>query len=183
MTELSKRRISRILLVVCFGGIVCGLSLVYAEESPFWEAAGYRANAIRLVPQGWAFFTRDPRERVEYVYEQQQGEWVVDGRFYAGTRSWGDLLKRNRLIHVELAQVLSEVPDSSWKQCGKALSKCVKERTYERVTVDNETALQDFCGEYMVERRERIPWAWFESNERFHMPSKAVKIRVKCKSE
>lgn len=180
MGPKTKNRLIKLLLASIWGGVIAYLTLVYAEESPFWEVANQRANVIRIAPQGWAFFTRDPREPVDQAYTQKEGRWVLDGRFYSGTRSFGDLLKRNRLVQVELAHVLSRVDESEWTACKDSLQGCIERGGFNDVTVRNETNLQNLCGRYMIERQPPVPWAWSGASEEVYMPSQIVALDVVC---
>jgi len=167
------------LLLVLWSSIIFYLAGVYAQENPFWKLQSHRAEMIRVSPQGWAFFTRDPREPVDRVYIREENGWVFDERFYAGSRSSSDAFKRNRLVHVELGHALARVRSSQWVKCKDDLYTCLHEVDIERVQVTNRTNMQSVCGEFLIERQPPFPWAWASTSE-VYMPSKLLHAVVQC---
>jgi hypothetical protein len=103
----------------------------------------------------------------------------LDERFYAGSRSFSDIFKRNRLVHVELGHALARVRASQWVECKHDLYSCLHEVDIERVRLTNRTKLQNVCGEFLIERQPPVPWAWAGTSE-VYMPSKLLHAVVQC---
>jgi len=165
---------------ILWRGIIVLLLLTYAGESPFWETRNYLSEAIGIAPQGWAFFTRDPREPQEKVYFKENGSWVLDQRFYAGSRPLSKLYERNRLVHVELANILQQVEDDMWRECQDGLAACISDTNIPVVAVRNISNLQILCGQFLIESQPPVPWAWASSKKSVYMPSKLVQLEVEC---
>lgn len=181
MSHAWKTFLIRVCLTLFWGSVIVGLTLTYATESPFWETSKHRQNAIRMAPQGWEFFTRNPREPTNQVYVQRDGQWTLDDRFYAGSRSLKMLVQRNRLVDVELAHLLAQVKDSTWTECEEGLRACTEAGRFERVAVANESNLRNVCGSFLIERQRPTPWAWTADSDDLYMPAKLVAIDVDCR--
>jgi antimicrobial peptide system SdpA family protein len=180
VSDFWKNRLIQAGLTLFWGSVIVLLMLTYASESPFWETRAHLPDAISVAPQGWAFFTRDPREATKKVYVEQRGEWNVDQRFYAGSRSLSELFKRNRLVQVELANVLQQVGDDEWMGCEETRAACTARPDLPEVDVRNTSNMQQFCGRFLIEKQPPVPWAWARSADSIYMPSELVVLDVAC---
>jgi antimicrobial peptide system SdpA family protein len=134
---------------------------------------------IAVFPQGWAFFTRDPREPVDEAY--RPGERLVPILYpNSSARNLFGFSRRARAQNVEMAALLLEVPASAWKECRAPLRRCLEVAPGCAVAVANVSVTRQICGPVVVERQPPVPWAWGRSTGRIHMPSKVVRLEVAC---
>jgi antimicrobial peptide system SdpA family protein len=133
------------------------------------------------LPQGWKFFTRNPREDVQFLFVRDSlGNWMPFG-FGANTRpvNWFGISRKNRAQGVEIARLLQDIPKEAWMPTRgdpiEALEKCPLV-----VTVENNSSRPTIRGIIGVVEQPHVPWAWFAKDAKVIMPSKVIKIEVKC---
>jgi len=129
-----------------------------------------------VVPQGWGFFTRDPRELQTLVYAKSDQEFVLVNKSGAEPEYLFGLSRRSRRINVELGQIFGLIPDSLWVDCpSKNLSTCESLEAHHY----KNPYLNPICkGEYLLVSQEPVPWAWSQSYYKINMPFKVCKIYV-----
>lgn len=137
-------------------------------------------NMVGLMPQGWAFFTRSPREDQMYVYQSIDGELVRLPYSNISKESWFGFNRKVRAKGIELGNLLERTQHLSWHPCEGNLNDCPGLDTIATHDIKNTAQLRTVCGEYYLVHRPITPWAWASSDEEFYMPSKILKINVLC---
>jgi len=152
-------------------------------DSPLRADFTTRRGMIAFFPQGWAFFTRDPREAVDRAY--RPGPPLVP-LLYANTspRNLFGFGRGARTLNVELAALLHELPAAAWQPCDAPLQRCVEAGAWAgtggSVAIVNRATEPRICGDVVVERQPPVPWAWGRSIDETHMPSKVARLEVRC---
>ena len=161
----------------CLFGYVLVHSLPYNPiGSQYPDRIGVRA----FVPEGWAFFTKNPREQQFMAYTKQAGEWrPALSMPVARPRNVFGLNRAARAQGVELGMLLHEVPESAWSACSEPDAACLRLPPLE-APIANEASAQTLCGEVGVIFREPVPWAWRRKVSPDEMPASVAKIRVQC---
>jgi antimicrobial peptide system SdpA family protein len=136
-----------------------------------------------LFPEGWAFFTKSPRDERPFVFVRTATGWTDASR--APIRRARNAFGLNRAVraqNVELALLLNEqAVRKGWKACEfKAFGPCLDAAP--AAMLRNTSPRPTLCGEVGVARQKPIPWAWArsESRESVVMPITAVRMRVEC---
>jgi antimicrobial peptide system SdpA family protein len=138
-------------------------------------------NTLLVLPEGWAFFTKNPREARFLVFGQtSDGSW---------TRSFGEspelsatfgFSRRVRSLNVEAGLILSRVTDGQWRKCSGAPGTCLALWSDKVLAAVNATPEPSLCGPIGVVKQDRVPWAWAKSVNPDAMPSQIVRIDVRC---
>lgn len=149
-------------------------------ENPLPSSLKLQQNLIVLFPQGWAFFTRDPREPTEQVYRRSAGGLREVSYANSSARNFFGLRRDARAVHVELVHLLSRTPIHRWQPCDNRTPQCAKEVAESPVVLSNDTPLQQLCGDLIVVRRPPVPWAWSRARRTIHMPGSVLSLRVRC---
>jgi len=149
-------------------------------DSPLRPSLRFRQDVIAIAPQGWAFFTRDPREPVDRIYARSESGWVQVTYTNSSARNWLGLKRDARALNVELASLLSEVDSSQWGDCPGQLESCLRKRDVPAVAVVNRSSIRALCGEILVERRPPAPWAWSRAKRPVLLDSKVARLEVRC---
>ncbi|MBJ7895168.1 SdpA family antimicrobial peptide system protein [Bacillus atrophaeus] len=133
-----------------------------------------------LYPQGWGFFSKNPREEMINVYETKT---------YAQAVSWPNNSFKNifgldrygRAQGIELGYLIEQIPKSiEWEKCHYGSITCLK-KTYTLVTINNKTPNASLCGNLGLSRETLIPWAWSsKSRSNISKESKVLRVEVKC---
>lgn len=136
---------------------------------------------IRAFPQGWAFFTRTPREEQQSVYRLDGETLVALDRFpHAEPRNDFGLDRGSRKQSVELATLLHAVPEESWTECrATSLADCVR-KISAAYPADNSQPNPTLCGPIVVAAHEPVPWAYRDLYQEPTIITRAAKLDVRC---
>lgn len=131
-----------------------------------------------FVPQGWAFFTRDPKEEVVQLYMQQDDDLILINK--SASLSFKDFfgLKRDvRKKSAELAEILKKIPSRKWS-ISDDLDKLKNLRSLNTTdTIINVFEEKLLRGNYVIYSSRRKPWAWAKSETK--IPYRYIKIYIK----
>lgn len=150
--------------------------------SPLRPPFPVRMNLLTVAPEGWAFFTRNPREPVVVVHSRTgDGTWGrIETANFQADNLFG-LRRASRLLTTEVSGLLRDVPPGDWIPCRAAVAECLAESPPTVHTAERSSPLLPaLCGPLAVQVRERVPWAWSRSRERVRMPSKLARVDVRC---
>ncbi|MDQ3953248.1 MAG: SdpA family antimicrobial peptide system protein [Actinomycetota bacterium] len=139
-------------------------------------------NARTLVPQGWGFFTRTPREPdlQPFVLDEASDEWVDVSRApHSEARNFFGLRRASKAQRIELALVRTGVPKEAWTECRGRPFDCLDgAETVGPVT--NGSVDPTICGTVGLVSQEPVPWAWARSGRDIVMPSRVARVDVTC---
>jgi len=134
-----------------------------------------------LVPEGWGFFTRDPREARLLPYVREAGSWRAAREGPNGEpRNAFGFNRAARAQGVEMGLLETSIPTKAWKACATEIAACL-DRISAPIEVGNPTPAPTLCGDVGLVHRDPLPWAWAGSEpDETSMPSKVVRLTVKC---
>ncbi len=162
----------------------------------FWLALGYIVlsyynpiNAVsnkpkeivfKLFPQGWGFFTRDPKDKVIGLFQiQREGFKLVSYNNGAAENLFG-LSKKARYNMIEVSSLAQQLKDSkNWKE-GKGDPKRIFNKLKITDTIVPEKKnLVVTSGNYIIVETKPIPFAWGNQKQKDFQPYKVIKVHVK----
>jgi antimicrobial peptide system SdpA family protein len=152
---------------------------VNALDLPFESSIKTTLQAV--VPEGWGFFTRDPREARLLPFLRTEGSWLGASEGPNG-EPWNafGFNRAARAQGVEMGLLETMVPNNAWKECSDEIPNCL-DTAASSVQVSNPTPSPTLCGDVGLAQREVVPWAWAASTpDESQMPSKVVRLNVKC---
>ena len=139
------------------------------------------------LPEGWAFFTRDPREEGVRVYSRgTDGEWtnVIEAPLGAWNNAFG-LNRAPRRQGIEQGLLLTGLPQDGWTPCvSSALATCLNAAEH-TVTFANPSPVATLCGELAVVKQKPVPFAWVVGKslaevQDFRVPNRFIRVRSTC---
>jgi antimicrobial peptide system SdpA family protein len=134
-----------------------------------------------FVPQGWKFFTKNPRdERINALAKNQHGSWISVLRgSNAGAANLFGIRRNSRAQSIELGLITSSFKEAQWTSCSERAEFCInKAPTVASIT--NVSPSPTLCGEIAFVRDAPVPWAWSRAKRRVIMPSKFIKVNLSC---
>ena len=147
------------------------------------ESAASEEAATRVLPQGWAFFTKSPRDPSVEMYRRTGGTDVVKlsaTPHASGANSFG-LDRFSRGQGPEYAALLERFPEKSWHRCaGQDARTCVREHHRRAHRVVNRTPSPTFCGDVYAVSAKPYPWAWRGLVKGTHKADRAIHLSVTC---
>ena len=160
---------------LCVGTLIL---INFSSFNPLYPDFAKRETIIKFFPQGWAFFTRNPREASLYVYDKKGGKFIC--RTKANLNFYFGAGRNMRVEDGEMSYLLNQVSSKRWKKCkGKNLLDCAKITS--KIEVKNDYLHPKLCGEIIVKRQDTTPWAWSRSN--VSMQFELIKLKVICLSQ
>lgn len=145
-----------------------------AVELPFAGKPIFRS----VLPQGWGFFTRSPREAFPVAYRVgPSGQWE-EAALGARSNYLGGFGRRSRVQNIEMGLLLN-ASGAEWQPCDGEVSACLH-AIGAMAIVANPSPSPILCGDIGFVMREPIPWAWYRSAETVQMPTKTLRLNVTC---
>jgi antimicrobial peptide system SdpA family protein len=171
------------ILVASFWGIITFGSAVSAL--PFNPLSGSKVEAMKyslVLPQGWAFFTRNPREEHYYLYKMQDGELQSMLHTNSSYKNAFGFTREVRRRGVEMGGIIGRLNHKTWFKCPDGiLQDCITQNdSIETIRSMNLAHHPAYCGELWLEKKPIVPWAWSRSEKPVNMPSEYLKINVSC---
>jgi antimicrobial peptide system SdpA family protein len=174
------------------GGLVLLVALFWAAAVAYAIHPALPYNAVRLpfaaemrrvvlAPQGWAFFTRDPREEKQTLFARGADRAWRSALLapHARLANTLGLNRRSRSQGVEAAMLMEHAPDEAYVECREAPSACLL-RLPAGVKVRNASSHPTLCGAVAVVLQPPVPWAWLGTRRPVVMPSRILPLEVSC---
>ena len=171
---------TRAVATLAWAGLVFYVFVGTIPNHPMQLTASDRVRLMAFVPEGWAFFTRDPQEQVNRYYTRLDGRWRrIDGP-NASASNWFGFRKTARILSIETGGISRQVRKSMWLRCTRPLDECDATRLPAWLNVVNPAIHPTVCGDLLVERQAPVPWAWAKVRTQFYIPSDVARLRVRC---
>ena len=137
-----------IIVISSLKGTVTGSTFVYKKY----------INAV--VPEGWGFFTKDPREDMTEIYVQENGQMKRIDFLNNDLRNWFGLSRKSRRVAMDVGIIYEQIKNETFHASLKeADENPVEIKFWERLY-----ALQNYStGELYFVQKEYTPWAWYKN--------------------
>lgn len=172
---------SRIHALALCGTVVCitvtgvaAMSLPAADH--LGPGAKRAANVTReLLPEGWSFFTKSPRDSFVVAYDEA-GEEMGTGANMQLKWAFG-LNRASRLGGIDVDRVMEQLDRAAWRGCkvGTSVSECVNGLNSRHVRIKND--VHSLCGEITLVRKRPTPWAFRGTDSR---AEEVAAVKVRC---
>ncbi|WP_030564843.1 SdpA family antimicrobial peptide system protein [Streptomyces aureocirculatus] len=190
--QLQVRGVLVLLVVGVFS--VTGLYVVDAAVpgSAMSLPGQQRKHVQTVLPEGWAFFTRDAREKDLYAWKYRDGSgWGQAGNRHhqaSPVNLFGVRRSRNS-DGIEMGLIYTEALQrkARWVDCAlggatdsekDVLTDCASGRS--AVEVRNPTPGPELCGTVAIIRRAPQPWVWAAHGVDEQMPMQLLRLEVGC---
>lgn len=161
---------------------VSGVFLHSIKDNPIKLNINIENKLFTFTPQGWAFFTRNPREAQVIIYTKNTKNHYeeIQQRHSSYKNLFG--LKRNASkIMSEMQFIKAKINDTLYKNTKwNFQSNIYSNKKLEIITIDNQMKNPLLCGEYFIVYQKAVPWAWSSSIEKIKMPAKIIRLKINC---
>src|SRR5947209_8456992 len=107
--ERAVLRITRVALFIGWASVVIYVLTGSLPNHSFQPGRRERRRLLSVLPQGWAFFTRNPQEAVDWYYVQRAGRWDEFVMTNTSARNWFGFKKDGRIQNIEMGSVLRQI--------------------------------------------------------------------------
>ena len=115
-------------------------------------------------PQGWGFFTRNPREAKYKLYQLDNNKArLVNFKITSPKNIFGCSRKGNR-ISIELIRIQSQLPKvEEWEESQLDVDAfAVQQDSFHSVGIDAEDILYIQPGKFIIQEYQITPWNWLK---------------------
>lgn len=161
-------------LVIFWGIVIFFVTISSIPYNPF--SVRYHTRIYKLIPEGFGFFTKNPREQSRFIYKLNQfGKYdLISCRGSELTNVFG-LFRNGRKRNVEMASILAQIQDSAW--ISGNLQKFDIQCDGKLINICNPIIAPEFIGDFIIVMQDRTPWPW-ANNTQFVMPYKKIRCRI-----
>jgi len=167
-------------LTAFWSALIVYVLLGTIQNHAFEYTPAGKQRVVAVTPQGWAFFTKSPRDPEDQWLVLAGGKWQRAAPLQSDPRNLFGLRKGRRAREIERGALLMKVKADAWTDCPQGLSACVKAGRVRAVEVVNPSPYFRVCGRMLVVRQPPVPWAWSKSLSSVEMASRAVLLDVRC---
>ena len=180
---MNKKIIVFFFLIISIFWIWLGFTIV-VSSMPYNSLSNVLFSEKRVLlrgifPEGFSFFTRNPREPQALIYEADSKKDVIKDN-KAFINSFGGFNRYNRSVLIELGSLINIVKNEKWFNCND--EECFDNIRIPVYEINNSYRTPVLCGSYYIKFVEPIPWAWATSfkKSKKKMPFKIIKVSTRC---
>ncbi|WP_084542469.1 SdpA family antimicrobial peptide system protein [Calidithermus chliarophilus] len=170
---------------LCLGWcLLAALSLMASQPTTALSLGAVdsaRPYVTGILPQGWGFFTKSPRDEQFYLFVKgPDGAWVPGLR--GPLSAPGNFLGLDRFVRaqsIEFGLLVSSLGTDAWTACRGLLDACVRTAKV-GVSLTNPSPHRLICGPVAFVMRKQVPWAWTRSKRPVQMPYRLALVEVQC---
>jgi len=129
-------------------------------------------NTGILIPEGWGFFTKNPREKIITMYEIRNNDTISLTYKNASSKNYFGLSKKNRRINLESNILIAQANKSLiWYNKSQKNPKFIKIKRTKRI-------LFIPSGNYVIIEKEILPWSFVKYKEYYKNEYKIAYISI-----
>lgn len=159
------------------------LSIVSAlPDNPIMQHSTFKSTVSTLIPQGWDFFSKDPREQYFDLIPAENNQNILKWPNSSLDNHLG-FDRSARAQGTETGMLYEQLDTKNMTTCKEDLEQCIElieKEQEEAIKIENRDIKQTICGDYYFVLIEPLPWAWSQSTDRKHKELKIQKIEVSC---
>ena len=151
-------------------------SLPYNPFSPEYKE---KIRIMTFIPEGWGFFTRNPREPDLHLFILKNNRWVKNPNMpISNFRNAMGLSRLPRAQSVEIAMLISKVKENDWKTSELNINN-LELKNPSIITIKELFPYAILKDTLCIVQQAPIPWAWSWNRSVLKMPSKYIVINVR----
>ncbi|HEY8174735.1 MAG TPA: SdpA family antimicrobial peptide system protein [Gemmatimonadaceae bacterium] len=182
MPRRSSRQLGLATVALSVGWLLVGIYSAFTAlpDSPIRLPFAKQVDMNTWMPQGWGFFTRDPREDRTLVLVQTNGTWK--SAYLAPHARFSNVLGLDRASRgqgVELGEFMHWMKLKTWARCKDTPVECL-DRVPVFARLENKYPRPTLCGTIGLVVQKPVPWAWSRMPTPVIMPSVVAKLEVVC---
>lgn len=160
--------------------LIINIFLITVKGNPIEITNEVDSRVFNFIPQGWAFFTRDPREAQITIYKIENDTILNPHpqRHSSFTNLFGLKRTSSKLLTelqlLKLKTVDSLYSDAKWNYQNNKFEK-ISTNTF---AFKNEIYDPILLGDFVVVYQKPVPWAWSKSIKEIKMPAKIIRFKL-----
>ncbi len=136
-------------------------------------------KVFTFIPQGWAFFTRNPREAQVQLFKCNGDKYEKYTHYHSSYKNLFGLIRNSTRINYELTGIYSQIARDKFKDSESNIQTgYIKELPSDIVYVENKFDNPRVLGEYILVIQKLVPWNWSKNLEKEKMPCKIIRLKI-----
>lgn len=165
---------------VIFGFWVFVITIIFFSSLKTQVVLGekLKMQISTLFPEGWSFFTRDPREPLLEVYKIKQNKLVYIPLSNSSKENWFGFSRKSRVQGFEASIIISDVHSKAWIEgIGNNYEKHISNDSV--YSIKHKKSNHYFKkGLYLFILKKPIPWAWANKSQERFTPYSSIKVNL-----
>jgi antimicrobial peptide system SdpA family protein len=177
-----------VLYILLVSGVFCGsqVLLTLLPDNPIKLREKVKLEIQTVMPQGWAFFTKNPREPIIVAYGLQGNHWQQINGSGGSIKYLLGLNRAGRAVSVEISTIIAQIPESSWISSRLSLPEFIDSLHIQgiqklSIKAKNSKNGGKCSGQIIIQRTTIPPWAWSTLRKEVIMPSEFAIVYVSAK--
>jgi len=170
-------------LIFSWGLLIINVISVTLPNNPFRLIFGNSKIYTALVPEGWGFFTKNPRDPVVFTFIWENGKWVrYEKENNSSMANLAGLKRDARYNGVVFESFFKQLQPKDWSAHQNVDVNGVINQPLKPKVVKLATDYPDFCGKSLLFVQTKvIPWAWsFNEHGSSGIISYTCQVNVEC---
>jgi antimicrobial peptide system SdpA family protein len=179
---MNKIIFSFISIIVFWIGLIYCVFISSIPHNPLSLGKNYSTYIKTFFPEGWQFFTKNPRDPQILILEEINGDWKKHSLFpNSSLNNYLGLRRGSKAIGVEYGLLCETLSPSQWLTiANKNIFTYIKSDTTNSIKTINTNINPLLCGDYIFVEIEPCPWAWRDTQDKYSMPAKIIKLHIIC---
>lgn len=163
-------------IIICFWTLVSGVILLSNNSS--YPILSYNTNKTinYLFPQGWGFFTKDPKEITIDVYQLQNNTLKLISINNFSTQNLFGCSREARYIGYEFNKLAQSIPKIAYVDRIGSVFKSYPNKTYV-VKIPFRPKFYLIDKEYVIYQYKIVPFAWINRNQEKYSPYLVARVK------
>ena len=170
--------LKRIFLIALILGWLVGCVIIICTSvgyTPFRLKASNKINAFQMIPQGWGFFTRNPREEKLIVYKKENNSLRKITQPNFSRENLFGLSRKGRMRQLQVGNLILPYY-KQMRPCGSIDPlECTSDTVLMVKSPFEHSMLK---GEYLILKQATLPWSWSKNRKDQYNPYEILQIHV-----
>jgi antimicrobial peptide system SdpA family protein len=169
----------KIKFILIFGWSLFGFSILFSTmKTQLVLSNNLKEFTSKLFPQGWGFFTKNPRDFVLNCYKIKNGKLELIDISNQSLKNHLGFSRSARIIGYEMSIIAGDIKNTDWKQNSDGnIYNNINDTT---ITINNKYLFKHLTkGDYLIKLNKPVPYAWSKYNQEKFNPFSIAKISIK----
>jgi antimicrobial peptide system SdpA family protein len=176
--------ILKLFLIFIWGGFIFFIANRLVQNTTISMNKLAKKRTVNFFPEGWGFFTKNPKGYVNYVYryDKNKNRWkLINQARFSSSNSFG-LSRRATQLSIVMANLIKKSNSEQWEkinhlQIKRLLSGSVFEdgKVYPMIV---NAKIPVLYGKILIIRKKLLPWEWRNFKDSFTMPVHYIKMTI-----
>ncbi|MER5730376.1 SdpA family antimicrobial peptide system protein [Streptomyces sp. NPDC002138] len=138
-------------------------------------------TVANIAPQGWAFFTKSPRDPEVVPYGKTSDGWrALSLTPHASPHNSFGLDRASRAQGVEISLLLAAAQKGDWRDCTDDSQTCLANAEAPTRRLENGSPEPTLCGTVGLVQARPTPYAWRDLVPESHSTERVMVLEVTC---